>query len=620
MAFMKAPAIVIEFVATRREKKIDGILAIPRISRNGNLYLPEELAKADGRVIPVLWNHEGSPVDGCSRISPTDVIGTMLLTWDAELMQLKYQADLYKELPSEIPLYTSLGAFFEYEDHVCGSQHCYSVPRGLQFVEASITPTPGIPETTVNIRESFQRKSCQRDGLDNSHTRIAGSTNQMSANKQTETPVTENQLPVSTFSQEQVTQIINAMGKSFADQMKIGIDATLSNVNEQFKSMHQMQLEKLSEIIGVIRPKAIETTSQPSSMVDDSAVRDRMEESRKIVEFFQRVKDKPKDSSFPAINWELDKNEYLSKWGYKVNSGAGRTKTEAVTITAGDMGQVFTKSVLVLPGGRLKTPVRQYCNFEEISNGADRVHFYTIGAFDFGTITEGTEPTNVSQTVAKQTATPAIRGGVQRVGYSQVENAPFGLVNAINEAMMMASIDDEATDLLTTVYDAVSPTNWVRADTGAAITSDDVANLTFKREGLLAGKRLIAQRGYDVSPGNLVLFIHPKAFQELMLDTNLNNYYQYARPDITSIGVLEQLYGVDIVIADQVKAQDNTTNDTHRNVMAVKNVAFGMGAARNLTMEAQRRNEVQQIIISGTHRVKSVAIAEDATCRISSAQ
>ncbi|MCI0561655.1 MAG: hypothetical protein MN733_24465, partial [Nitrososphaera sp.] len=180
--------------------------------------------------------------------------------------------------------------------------------------------------------------------------------------------------------------------------------------------------------------------------------------------------------------------------------------------------------------------------------------------------------------------------------------------------------DDEATDLLNTVYDAVSPTNWVRADTGAAITSDDIANLTFKREGLLAAKRLIAQRGYDVSPGNLVLFMHPKAFQELMLDTNLKEFYEYARPEITALGVLEQLYGVDVVIADQVKAQDNTTNDTFRNVMALKNVAFGMGAARSLSMEAQRRNEVQQIVISGTHRVKSVVIAEDATCRISSAQ
>ena len=29
-------------------KKITGLLALPRISRNGNFYFPEELAKADG--------------------------------------------------------------------------------------------------------------------------------------------------------------------------------------------------------------------------------------------------------------------------------------------------------------------------------------------------------------------------------------------------------------------------------------------------------------------------------------------------------------------------------------------------------------------------------------------
>ena len=509
--------------------------------------------------------------------------------------------------------------FFEKEDHICDSNQCYSIPRGLHFVEASITPTPGIPETTVNILENFQTRGCKQTP-DNSHTEHTITDEAMSEIAQTiPTVVEQKAIPPSHFSQEQVNQIVSELTKQFIDQTNAGTSSVLASTNENFRNFQQLHLDKLAEIVAAITPK-IETIAQPSSMVDDSALQARLEENRKVVEFFQRVKDKPKDSSFPAINWELDKNEYLAKWGYKINSGASKVKTEAVTVTAGDMGQIFTKSVLVLPGGRLKTPVRQYCNFEEIPNGADRVHFYTIGAFDFGAITEGTEPTNVSQTVTKLTATPSVRGGVQRVGYSQVENAPFGLVSAINEAMMTASIDDEATDLLTTVYDAVTPTNWVRADTGAVITSDDVASLTFKREGLLAAKRLIAQRGYDVSPGNLVVFMHPNAFQELMLDTNLNNFYQYARPDITSIGALEQLYGVDIVIADQVKAQDNTTNDTYRNVMAVKNVAFGMGAARSLSMEAQRRNEVQQIIISGTHRVKSVVIAEDASCRISSAQ
>ncbi|NWG38087.1 hypothetical protein [Nitrososphaera sp.] len=571
------PQIKLEFVISAKEnKKLQGILAIPRISRNGNLYLPEELAKAHGKTVPVLWNHEGSPKNAGEPVNQSDVIGTMRLSWDPDLMQLNYEAEVERELP-ETPLHTSLGAFFEREDHVCGNARCYSIPRGLRFVEASLTSTPGIPETTVKIIENFSCRQCRVSSL------TSGASNQCTMSSNDKEYITGTQF------QEGIKSIVNAIG-------------------EHFKSAQQAQLEKLAEVLG--------TKPAPSSMVDDSARRASKESHDRVIEFFQRVKENPKDAGFPAVSWNVDKNEYLERWGYR----AGGAKTEAVTISAGDMGQFFSKQVLVVPGGRMKTPVRQYCAYEEIPAGNDRAHFYTIGAFDFGAITEGTEPTNVAQTVSKKTATPSIRGAVQRVGYSQIESTPFALVDAINQAMVMAAIDDEATDLLSTTYDAVSPTNWVRADTGAAITSDDVASLTFKREGLLAAKRLIAQQGYDVSPGNLVLFIHPKAYQELLLDSNLNNFYQYARPDVTATGMLEQLYGIDIVIADQVKAQDNTTNDTYRNVLAVKGVAFGMASARNVAMEAQRRNEVQQVIVSGTHRVKSVVVDETASCRISSAQ
>ena len=101
--------IKLEFIASAKEgKRLQGILAIPRISRNGNLYLPEELARADNKTIPVLWNHQGSPRDAGQPISQSDIIGTMRLSWDPDLMQLKYEAEVDRELP-KIPLHTSLG-------------------------------------------------------------------------------------------------------------------------------------------------------------------------------------------------------------------------------------------------------------------------------------------------------------------------------------------------------------------------------------------------------------------------------------------------------------------------------------------------------------------------------
>jgi hypothetical protein len=109
----------------------------------------------------------------------------------------------------------------------------------------------------------------------------------------------------------------------------------------------------------------------------------------------------------------------------------------------------------------------------------------------------------------------------------------------------------------------------------------------------------------------------PKQYQELLLDTDITTYMQYARSEITATGILEQLYGVDIVVTDHIQTVDRTTNDSARAVMAVKGQAFGMASARDITMEASRRNELQQVFLTGTQRVKSVVLDEKATCRIS---
>ena len=69
-------------------KKITGLLALPRISRNGNFYYPEELAKADGKTVPLRWNHiqdnEG-------------IIGTAKLSYDEDKMQINYEATVDNE-------------------------------------------------------------------------------------------------------------------------------------------------------------------------------------------------------------------------------------------------------------------------------------------------------------------------------------------------------------------------------------------------------------------------------------------------------------------------------------------------------------------------------------------
>lgn len=408
----------------------------------------------------------------------------------------------------------------------------------------------------------------------------------------------------------------------------VNIDTTpiATAISDAFKNHEQKLLEQLSKELGVAgkRQESVAAAPTPSSRVDDSAAKAKTEAFNKMKEWFYGAAKRANVT--PSYEWNVSKDEILRKYlgvgydgTYPTTFEPTMRKVEAITVTGGDMPQYFSNQIHRIPGGRLPLNVRPYVNFVDL-NEQDRANWYKIDGMDAATITEGTEPSAASQTVTKITATPAIRGVYQKVGYSQVENAPFDLVQAVQDQMALSLIDDEASDMLGTVYDAVSPTNWVNANTGGTISSDDVASMTFKRDGLVAAKRLIAQQGHDVRPGNLVLFMHPKAYQELLLDTNLNNYYQFATPDITARGVLESIYGVEIVVSDHVKAKTNATSNTYRNVLAVKGIAFGLASARDVTFEAQKRNELQQILITATQRVKSAVIDETATCRISSAQ
>lgn len=308
------------------------------------------------------------------------------------------------------------------------------------------------------------------------------------------------------------------------------------------------------------------------------------------------------------------------RWiNYGTGGGQAAVKGEAFTITGGDMPQIFSKKVYLIPGGRMRVAIRQFLD-TQILEDADRFNWYKVTGFAFDdTTSEGTEPTNEAQTVTKVTATPGLVRAVQTVNYSDIENAPFDLIEAFNRAAALGALDAEAKEVLDTTYNAISPTNWVNANTGAEITDDDVASMTLKQEGIYAAKRLIEVQGGDTSPGQLVAFLHPKAVEELILDTAADFFTGQNALHSTALGVLENRLGLDIVVTNRVNATDNTTNDTYRNVIAMKG-SIGLAVAADLQIEAQRRPDLSAVKVGARHRIKGAVIDETMTCRCSSAQ
>ena len=361
-------------------------------------------------------------------------------------------------------------------------------------------------------------------------------------------------------------------------------------------------MDKFSTALDKIQGKNDEEpkeTEEPSSKVVD--VNPAPFES--VRNFFEAVKINPSGST-SSSTWSVNLSDIHKEW----------TRKEAVTVTSGDVPQTYQKQLIVTPDGKISTPIRQYCQVVTLS-GSDRAHFYKLGGVSFGAFTEGTEPTNESQAVAKVTVTPTIRGAVQRIGYSQIEDVP-ALVSAINQTFSMESIDDEE-KLLHAEFDSVTPSNWINGNDGSTITSDDVSGMVMTGKALVYGKKKIAEQGYDTK--NLVFLCDPKAYAELLTDTNITTFTQQGSAGITQKGQIEELYGVSIVVSNNITNQDNTNNDTLRNLLFAKG-AFGIASSRDLQMESQRDNSVQQIIISGTQRLAVKTIDEKMVCRISTAQ
>jgi len=411
---------------------------------------------------------------------------------------------------------------------------------------------------------------------------------------------------------------------------------------EMFKSTQQKQLEALN--LQLLGPQAKKESAsfgvkmEASSFVDDSGRQSvYMESVKDPGTFFENAKNGVTDGSGGFKTWSISPEAYIASlnkgWmnygAYGAHGKLQTAKTETFTITGGDMPQIFSKQVYLVPGGRMRVPIRQFLDTQIIED-ADRYNWYTVNGFAFDDVTnEGSEPTTEeAQTITKVTATPALLRANQTVNYADIENAPFDLIEAFNRAAALGSLDAEGTDVLDTVYNAITPTNWVEAD-GSVITEDDTtAPGTAQQEMIYTIMQLIQDQGGDTSPGNMWAALHPKALKELILDVTTEFWAgmgEAGAPGVsprlmnTSMGVLENRLGVDIVATNHVHAQNNTTNDVFRNVLAMKGV-IGLAVAAELQIEAQRRPDLSAVKVGARHRLKGAIIDETMTGRMSTAQ
>jgi len=358
----------------------------------------------------------------------------------------------------------------------------------------------------------------------------------------------------------------------------------------------------------------------------------------------------------PAYIWHINKEkiyENYSKQFYKrfdqngneihepvPRNEVGKTQaTEAVSVAGpptGDFMRIMSEQVLVLPDGKVVTPIRQFCETKILPPGTKEAFFYDFGPVTFSDIVEG----DPDKDVATPESNPIIRSaGTETdprgtridIGYQQTEESPIDIIASANRSFALESINDESVEVLFRAYNDDTGSSgsatvrkakgggtkvgrWVDGNTGAQITGDGTVAGKLTYRGLLAGKGVIQDEGLDDS--NLITYTSGKGIRDLTLDPDLDSYIGFSRPAIITEATVERIAGTNLVRTSAIAPAD-AGGTAVRSTMFIPNVAFGLVSGRDLTMEAQRRNEFQIIHLTGTQKISAVVKNVEGTVRLS---
>ena len=388
-------------------------------------------------------------------------------------------------------------------------------------------------------------------------------------------------------------------------------------------------------------PKATQANGRESSLATEVS---------RPSDWFRRVQ---REENVPSsLMWHINKEKIYENYGrqfvkkYDANENEVHLPvprgqlgkyiaSEAVSVTgpaSGDFMRIMSEQVLVLPSGKVVTPIRQFCETKILPPGTKEAFFFDFGAVTFADITEdATTKVTASTPIIRSAAVEATpRGTRLDIGYTQTETSPIDIIASANRSFALESINDESKEVLQQAYNIDTGSSgdattrkavgggtkagrWVDGNSGVDLTADASGLGVLKYTGLLAAKGVIQDEGLDDS--NLICYTSGKGIRDLTLDADLDSYIGFSRPAIITEATVERIAGINLVRSSANGA--TTQSGGTRSVVFIPNVALGLVSGRDLTMEAQRRNEFQIIHLTGTQRIGAQVKNVEATCRIS---
>lgn len=626
--------VVIETFATVSEAgtKIAGLALTPRISRNNNFYFPSQLERADGKVVPLRWEHGGSSTN----------IGEAIFHYDKEKMQLNYEAVITnKEAALQVrnrKLFVSIGAQVgDATEKICDSQNkCYSAPQELNFEELSIVEVAGIPESTVTIIESCGAKICTKEEgckCDESQetsddiTSINAITENSSMTlEQTKDSVEESTVTTTTVKKEEDTPVEAPKAQEVecpAGQKDDGNGKCVPEVAPQEcgcnKEENKEEESTKFDADSFKKEMASLVKSTVETAVTELAKVPKAEENYRIAQIA------PENGSF--TNDDLTKLareglNALNKSGYftfevAMDVAQLRSVSEAFSFASGQSGIDVINGVSIAPAGETGLNILPFVQYKDITAGNDTAKWLKGDTPASASMTEGSAVSATTHTVTPVTVTAdTVTGWTQTVKYADIEDTPADLMAYLSQTAKRRYLDDIATGVLDTTASAATPLKWIRGDTQVVVTDDDIDAVVFDYKSIAYAREQLVDRGF--SADQLVAFLHPRQYRELVTDSDISELVQIGDANIGKSGKVEKLFGIQLVETNAIKNETAQTNTAYQAIVCVKNYTFCVGSKRKMKVEISSDADEFAKKVGFSHRTGYATFDANSIVRISS--
>jgi len=642
-------------------KRIAGVALMPRESRNGIYYDVEELKKFDGKIVPLRVEH-GGPSTNIGQVTFKFDEEKSQVKYEATVTDPKWQQILDNE-QYQVSIGASVLEQRELCDEmrkkclnspVLGEILELSVVRTPGIPESTMTVIEHNVDTLFVLENEIP--SAFGGFLDSQRLLAEIQTGLRVKNKDmSPEDIDRKANDIMTQLEKSFMTIINPPQPVVIQQPNNTSDIQTAQTSTMTKDQSEKVSEKIEEKVkvtietdGEIEVGKAETKKEdapvkeaPQSDVSEK-VAERIEKSnadtlKAVIETVQKswqpksevaesaepkgfVEEAFTDESAKAFlnkifetgygKMKLDKEGWIAAHTF-AKEGSNGTVQEAISTSGTIPGIKQSSNIAIQLGSKTAIPIRQYGQFQAVPQGTNTARFYRITVPDAGAITESptTDITAATHTLTAISVTCSIRGWRQVVEKAELEDYPASFLNALRETARLEAIRDEhkliVQDLAATDHDFGGTTTapyHIGGSDGAATTTttEEDADGEMDEDGITFAKRYLEKLGNDTSPGNLIAFITPRAFESLISSTGLSQYTMIGNPSITRLGEMERLYGVDIVVTNEILG---TQNNADRNLVCVKGKAWGLASQRDMEIEFQKQIAGQYWDIVWTHRI-----------------